>query len=123
MDTIKKIVDGLVALSNPEKKGTARGMGQDLLTAVCKVYNAAQNQTGTISLANLRKVVAEEVKAAVTGAQDKRSWAAVASQESNPSQTQAITPAKTVPARLNKEILVRGKGMPADMAKRTPQET
>jgi hypothetical protein len=27
-----------------------------------------------------------------------------------------------VPARINKEILIKGRGMPADMAKRTPQE-
>jgi hypothetical protein len=97
-------------------------MGQDLLVAIRKLHNAAQNQTGTISLANLRKVVAEELKTAVTGAQEKRSWAAVASPESSPSQTQTTTPTKTVPARINKEILVKGRGMPADMANRTPQE-
>jgi hypothetical protein len=99
-------------------------MGQDLLAAFRKTYNAAQNQTGNISLANLRKVVAEEVKAAVTGAgaQDKRSWAAVASHETTPSQTQPTMPTKIVPARVNKEILIRGRGMPVDLAKRTPQE-
>jgi hypothetical protein len=97
-------------------------MGQDLLAAVRKLYNAAQNQTGTISLANLRKVVAEELKAAANAPQDKRSWAAVTSQESSHTQTQTTTPAKTVPARINNEILIRGRGMPADMAKRTPQE-
>ncbi|KAK4118295.1 hypothetical protein N657DRAFT_651428, partial [Parathielavia appendiculata] len=69
------MIDGLVALANSEKKGTARGMGQDLLTAVRKLYNATQNQTGTISLANLRKVVAEELRAATTAPQDKRFWA------------------------------------------------
>jgi hypothetical protein len=67
-------------------------------------------------------VVAEELKAAANAPQDKRSWAAVASQESSHTQTQTTTPAKTVPARINKEILIRGRGMPADMAKRTPQE-
>ncbi|EAQ91377.1 hypothetical protein CHGG_03312 [Chaetomium globosum CBS 148.51] len=30
---------------------------------------------------------------------------------------------KIVPTRINKEILVKGRGMPADLAKRTPQET
>lgn len=122
IDAIKKILDGMVALANPESKGTMRGMGQDILAAFRKVHNAAQHQTGTISLANLRKVVAEEVKSAVTGAQDKRSWAAVASPGPGPSQTQATAPTKIVPARLNKEILVRGRGIPADMTKRTPQE-
>jgi hypothetical protein len=97
-------------------------MGQDLLAAVRKLYNAAQNQTGTISLAKLRKVVAEELKAAANAPQDTRSWAAVASQESSHIQTQTTTPAKTVPARINNEILIRGRGMPADKAKRTPQE-
>ena len=65
---------------------------------------------------------AEEVKAAVSGTQEKRSWATVASQGSNHTQTQATAPAKIVPSRLSKEILVKGKGMPADLARRTPQE-
>ncbi|KAL2195620.1 hypothetical protein P885DRAFT_70243 [Corynascus similis CBS 632.67] len=121
IEAIKKIVDGLIVLASPEARGTAKGMGQDLLAAVRKICNAAQTQTRNISLANLRKVVAEEVKAAVTGAQDKRSWAAVASQGNT--QTQTTTPTKIVPARLNKEILVRGRGMPVDLARRTPQET
>lgn len=123
IETIKKMVDGLVTLANREAKGTARGMGQDILTTVRKICNAAQNQTGNISLASLRRVVAEEVKAAVNGAQDKRSWATVASQGSSHAQAQQpAAPTKTVPARINKEVLVRGRGMPADLAKRTPQE-
>jgi hypothetical protein len=72
IDAIKKIADGLVTLASPEKKGTARGMGQDFLAVVRKLHNAAQNQTGTISLANLRKVVAEELRAAATAPQDIR---------------------------------------------------
>ena len=125
IEVIKKMVDELVGLADPEKKGTARGMGQDLLAAVRKVHNASQSQTGNISLANLRKVVAEEMKAAVngTGAQDRGSWAAVAAHGAAPSQPQPNTPTKIVPTRINKEILVRGRGMPADLAKRTPQET
>ena len=70
---MEKLVDGLVALANPEARGTARGMGQDLLVVIRKVHNAAQDQTGTISLATLREVVAEELKTAITGAQEKRS--------------------------------------------------
>ncbi|KAK3331427.1 hypothetical protein B0H66DRAFT_546519, partial [Apodospora peruviana] len=99
----------------PRQKGAARGIGQDLLALIQKIYNASQAQTGNISLANLRKVVAEEVKAAVNRTQAKRSWAAVASQGSTHSQTQPTTATKI-------EILVRGKRMPADLAKRTPQE-
>ncbi|EAQ84182.1 hypothetical protein CHGG_10586 [Chaetomium globosum CBS 148.51] len=89
------------------------------------MYDASQSQTGNISLANLRKVVAEEVKAAVNGAgtQDKGTWAAVAAHRAVPPQSQPNTPTKIVPTRINKEILVRGRGMPADLAKRTPQET
>ena len=78
IETMKKIIDGLVALAKPEARGTARGIGQDLLAGIRKNYNAAQTQNGNISLANLRRVVAEEVKAAVSGAQDRRSWATVA---------------------------------------------
>ncbi|KAK3318930.1 hypothetical protein B0H66DRAFT_252976 [Apodospora peruviana] len=66
-EAIGKKVDGLVSMANPDMKGAARGMGQDLLALVQKIYNASQAQTGNISLANLRKVVAEEVKAAVNG--------------------------------------------------------
>ncbi|KAK3312120.1 hypothetical protein B0H66DRAFT_570101, partial [Apodospora peruviana] len=102
-------------MANPDMKGAARGIGQDLLALVQKIYNASQAQTGNISLANLRKVVAEEVKAAVNGTQEKRSWAAVASQGPTHSQAQPTTAIKI-------DILVRGKGMPTDLAKRTPQE-
>ncbi|KAK3312263.1 hypothetical protein B0H66DRAFT_396276 [Apodospora peruviana] len=123
MEAIKKMVDELVSMANQEVKGAARGMGQDLLAAVRRIYNASQAQTGNISLANLRKVVAEEVKAAVNGTQDKRSWAAVASQghPTHP-QAQPTAPTKITPTRINKEVLVRGRGMPADLASRTPQE-
>ena len=102
IETMKKIIDGLVALARPEARGTARGMGQDLLAGIRKNYNAAQTQNGNISLANLRRVVAEEVKAAVNGAQDRRSWATVAAaapQGPTPTQTQHGTPSKIVPAR------------------------
>lgn len=119
MENVKKLVDGLVSMANPEAKGTARGMGQDLLAAVYKIHNAFQSQTGNISLANLRKVVAEEIKAAVGGNQGKKSWTAVAAQET---QVQTTPPTKAVPSRINKEILIKGKGMPADLADRTPQE-
>ncbi|KAK3331550.1 hypothetical protein B0H66DRAFT_546765 [Apodospora peruviana] len=80
IETIRKKIDGLVSMANPDMKGAASGIGQNLLALVQKIYNASQAQTGNISLANLRKVVAEEVKAAVHGTQEKRSWAAVASQ-------------------------------------------
>ncbi|EAQ92253.1 hypothetical protein CHGG_00488 [Chaetomium globosum CBS 148.51] len=126
IEAIKKMVDEPVGLADPEKKGTARGMGQDLLAAVRKMYDASQSQTGNISLANFCKVVAEEVKEAVNGAgtQDKGTWAAVAAHRAVPLQSQPNTPTKIlVPTRINKEILVRGRGMPADLAKRTPQET
>ncbi|KAK3326905.1 hypothetical protein B0H66DRAFT_551915, partial [Apodospora peruviana] len=109
---IRKKVDGLVSMANPDMKGAARGIGQDLLALVQKTHNASQAQTGNISLANFRKVVAEEVKAAVNGTQEKRSWAAVASQGPTHSQAQPTTATKRL----------RGKGMPADLAKRTPQE-
>lgn len=98
-------------------------MGQDILATVRKICNAAQNQTRNISLASLRRVVAEEVKAVVNGAQDKRSWATVASQGSSNAQAEQLTaPAKIVPARINKEVLVRGRGMTADLARRTVLE-
>lgn len=124
MEAVKKLVDGLVGLASPEKRGAARGMGQDLLAALHKIYNATQNQTGNISLANIRKAMAEEMKAALSETQDKRSWAAVASHGAAPApQSLPNTPTKIVPTRVNKEILVRGRGMPADLARRTPQET
>ncbi|KAL2199460.1 hypothetical protein P885DRAFT_75874 [Corynascus similis CBS 632.67] len=80
MEAVKRLADNLVGLANPDAKGTARGMGQDLLVAVRKIYNAAQSQTGNVSLANLRKAVGEELKAAGIGTQGNRSWATVASQ-------------------------------------------
>jgi hypothetical protein len=120
IEAIKKIVDGLVSMANPEAKGTARGMGQDLLAIACRMHGASQAQTGNLSLANLRKVVAEEVKAAVNGTQ--RSWATVVSQGPTHTQAQITAPTKIVPNRISKEILIRGRGLPADLARRTPQE-
>ncbi|EAQ87046.1 hypothetical protein CHGG_08299 [Chaetomium globosum CBS 148.51] len=127
IEAIKKLVDELVGLADPEKKETARGMGQDLLAAIRKMYDASQSPTGNISLANLRKVVAEEVKAAVNGARAKepgpKDLGRSAAHRAVPPQLQPNTPTKIVPTCINKEILVRGRGMPADLAKRTPQET
>jgi hypothetical protein len=80
-----------------------------------------------ITVTHLQKVVTEAVRAAVgpsqgpsQGATQGQSWAIVAAQPTQPNQP--TQPTKTIPHRINREILVRGASIPADLVKRTPVE-
>jgi translation initiation factor 2B subunit (eIF-2B alpha/beta/delta family) len=123
---INDLIDQLVDLAIPEAKGRARSTAASLRRAIETVAKTNQpNQPNDLSLANLRKVVAEEVKAAISTQKvppgGQKTWAAVAAQGTD-SSAAAAPPAKVVPARLNREVLIRARNLPADLAKRTPQE-
>lgn len=72
----------------------------------------------------VKKAIAEERKEAAAKAKTAApTWAAVAQgQGSAPGTSPLSVPTKVIPARLGREMLVKGGGMPADLAKRTPQE-
>lgn len=50
--SINKLANELVGLAEPEKKGIARGRGQDLLAAARRMDDAPHTHNGNISLAN-----------------------------------------------------------------------
>ena len=77
-------------------------------------------------MTTLQQVVTEAVRAAVkaTGAAPStRTWADVATgaQVGAPGTALGL-PQKVVPQRANREILIRGRDLPADLAKRTSAE-
>jgi hypothetical protein len=99
--SIDDIIKQLVELVRPGKKNEAQapiGQLQKALQSSCK--------PDALSLTNLRKVVAEEVKAAIVASKtpEPKTWAAAASQ--GLPQSLATQPKKVVPARLQREILV-----------------
>lgn len=115
--SVDDITKRLVELVRPEKKTEAQAL-------IGKLQKALQtyHELDALSLTNLRKVVAEEVKAAITASKtpEPKTWAAVASQ--GLPQSLATQPKKVVPARLQREILVRAVGHTANQTKRTPHE-
>lgn len=134
--TIRGLINTLVGFAGLEEKGAAQAVARELSQA-CQALRratAAANDVGSFpSLPNLRKVIAEEVKAAVAEAQKTapipasapaaptgRTWAAVAG--TTATLAQPAVPKKVVPARLSREVLVKAREAPADLAKRTPQE-
>lgn len=72
----------------------------------------------------VKKAIAEERKEAAAKAKTAApTWAAVAQgQGSAPGTSPLSAPTKVIPARLGREMLIKGGGMPADLARRTPQE-
>ena len=79
-----------------------------------------------LTVTHLQKVVTEAVRAAmgpIQGPAQGRSWATVAAgTTSGNGLTQPNHPTKTIPQRINRETLIRGANLPADLAKRTPVE-
>lgn len=129
--SLRGLIDGLVGLAGPEEKGVAQALAKELHHACQKLRAAAatagkatETSAGFPSLQSLRKVIAEEVKAAVAGTRSApaaaaavpaaTTWAAVAGQPA--------VPKKVVPARLSREVLVKARETTPDLAKRTPQE-
>lgn len=139
---IARVRDGLSLMSfaGPKEKGVAQTVARELNQACQKLRAAAATAAAAAapartpeafpSLQSLRKVIAEEVKAAMVGASkgaapgapglpraprapSAATWAAVAG---------SGVPKKVVPARLGREVLVKAREAPAELAKRTPQE-
>ena len=125
IEALRGLLNGLVALVPTGSQGTARGLAKEiqaLFTALEKKDRLVENPEA-LTVTHLQRVVTEAVRAAISpskGAPQARSWATVAS--GGPVPTQLSQPTKTIPQRINREILVRGADMPADLAKRTPAE-
>lgn len=121
------LVNSLLSLVPADNKDKARSLAKDIQQA----YQQA-TATSPTTLYSLRKVVAEEVRAALREAppakptQLARTWADIARGNNiNSNATIALPqqqPAKIVPARLSREVLVKGDSQPADLAKRNPLE-
>ena len=115
--SIDDYINQLASLASQEKKAEAQSLVKKLQQALQSLYKLED-----LPLASLRKVVAEEVKAAISAqkAPEPKTWATVASQ--GLPQALATQPKKIVPARLQREVLVRAIGYTASRAKRTPIE-
>jgi hypothetical protein len=122
---LRGLLDGLVALVPTGSQGTARGLAKEiqaLFTALEKKKHQAESPE-TVTVTHLQRVVTEAVQAAIgpsQGASQARSWAMVVG--GGPMPAQLSQPTKATPQRINREILVRGADMPADLAKRSPAE-
>src|SRR5512140_3146661 len=125
-EALRGLLNSLVALVPTEQQGTARGIAKEIQNLFTTQGQGNQPTEGpaVLTAAHLHKVVTEAVKAAVRpnqGATQGRSWATVAAGSPTPSQLNQ--PTKIIPQRINREILVRGTNLAADLAKRTPIET
>ena len=113
-----------MALVPKERRATARGLVAKITEAASRLQKPGNQEAITIT--NLQQVVTEAVKAAVKAREatsPARTWADVATgaQVGAPGSALGL-PQKVVPQRANREILIRGRDLPADLAKRTPAE-
>ena len=107
-----------------ERRAAARGLVAKITEAAGRLQKPGNQEAITIT--NLQQVVTEAVKAAVKAREatpPARTWADVATgaQVGAPGSALGL-PQKVVPQRANREILIRGRDLPADLAKRTPAE-
>jgi hypothetical protein len=119
---VRGLLDNLLALVPTDKKNIAQGLAKEILDHL--PGSQPPEGSGDLTLSSLRKVVAEEVRAALGGAQrapQARSWATVAAGALGPAQAEAQgLPKKVIPQRITREILVRGNSLPASLARRSP---
>jgi hypothetical protein len=130
-DTFRGLLDGLVALVPTEKQGMARGLAKELstlFTGLEQRHRQPKESLGGLTVTHLQRVVTEAVQAVVgttnqgtgQGTVQGRTWAIVAS--GGPGQGPQAQPTKAIPQRADRELLIRGVDLPADLAKRTPAE-
>ena len=119
------LLNGLVNLVPIENRGEARGLAKDLsdlFASQKQGHHHSRESLGGLTAAHLQKVVTEAVQAAVgpnRSATQGRSWAAVAA---GPGQGLQAQPTKIIPQRADRELLVRGANVSADLAQRSPVE-
>jgi hypothetical protein len=130
-EAFRGLLDELVALVPTEQQGTARGLAKDLQALFTGLQRRDHNKKDpeVFTIAHLQKVVTEAVRATIgptQGAVQGRSWATVAAGGPvlNPLNllNPLSQPTKAIPPRIDRELLVRGTNLPADLAKRTPAE-
>ncbi|KAK4660100.1 hypothetical protein QC762_0015520 [Podospora pseudocomata] len=126
--TFNTLINNLLTLIPTENKDKAQSLAKEIQDAYRQATTAAATSTGidqTPSLLNLRKIVAKEVRAALRETQPTRltqptrTWADIAKGVTTPAPNQ---PAKVIPARLSREILIKGNDIPSDLAKRNALE-
>ena len=89
------LIRGLQALAPADKRDTAAGMAKEVLEGL-------QDTAGGLTIGNLRKVVAEEVKTALTEAKKAQpTWASVTSAVALIASDPGV-PKKVVPPRLSR---------------------
>ena len=119
---LRGLLDSLVALVPTGLQGPARGLAKEIQD----LFKARDQGSEVLTTTHLQKAVTEAVRAAIgpsQGATQGQSWATVAAGTTGaPVLGQLNQPTKVIPQRVNREILVRGAGLPADLAKRTPVE-
>lgn len=120
------LLDGLLALVSTEQQGVARGIAKELQALFTGLEQKGhyKKSSEVLTVTHLQKAVTEAVQAAIApskGVVQGRSWATVAA--GGPVLNPLNQPTKAIPPRINRELLIRGTNLPADLAKRTPAET
>ena len=122
------LLDGLVALVPTGQQGTARGLAKEIQGLFVAIEKKSQLLGGSevLTVTHLQRVVTEAVRAAVgpnQGLAQGRSWATVAAGATGGSGlAQPNHPTKTILQRINRETLIKGADLLAELAKRTPAE-
>ena len=122
------LLDGLLALVPTEQQGTARGIAKELQALFTGLQRREHNKKNleVLTVAHLQKVVTEAVRATMgptQGTAQGRSWATVAAGGPVLNPLNPLNqPTKAIPPRIDRELLVRGTNLLADLAKRTLAE-
>ena len=125
--TFDNLVNNLIALIPTENKDKAQSLAKDIQQAYQQA-TAVSAKTNLTTLPDLRKVVAEEIRVALRETQPSRTtqptrtWADIARGTTATIPSILNQPAKVIPAKLNREILVKGNDLPPNLSKRNPQE-
>jgi hypothetical protein len=122
---IQSLWSSLLALVPADTKAQAQG----IISKLKEVYRASGRAEGPalgptgLPEQGLRKLIAEEVKKAIVETNQRkpqaRTWADIAA---GAPLGDPAAPQKVVPPRAARELTIRGAGMPAELAKRTPAQ-
>ena len=125
LENIRHLLNSLITVAEAGEKAAAVDLAEKIANQWLQGPGTQRAQE-TVTVTNLQKVVTEAVQAAVkttVGGPLARTWADVASgaQSTAPGAIQG-PPRKVTPQRANRETLIKGNNLPADLASRTPAE-
>ena len=125
LENIRHLLNSLITVAEAGEKAAAQDLAEKIVNQWLQGPGAQRAQEA-ITITNLQKVVTDAVQAAVKTTMSNplaRTWADVAS-GAQPIASGAIQgpPRKVIPQRANRETLIKGNDLPADLANRTLAE-